>query len=167
MKSLPAKLSEKPLSEIIEHVIQILKAYIQDNSLDDLTENRVEYCCEQIELLSHLIQKGKHSLRYSTNLIAISYLLYFSSPVAYRILKSSNIIILPSIRHLQTLTNSVSKSGINKYLSTRIRSLNQFQRYVVLIIDEIYVSQKLEMAGGYIFGFDKENMKPARTALSL
>ena len=153
---------EPSFSAEVMRVSDSLLEFAQECSLDVPKLNRLQFLCEQLRLLVH---DSNFAMRYSSNLITISYLLYFTSPSSYRVLRSSNILFLPTIRHLQTITKPISQCDIRKYLSVRISSLNQFQRYVVLIIDEIYVEKKRELSGGKIFGYTSDSRHLARTAL--
>jgi len=60
------------------------------------------------------------------------------------------------------------KSGeSNKpYFQRRLATLNEQQRYVTLIIDEIYIASKLEYCGGKFVGFSENSDTLASTVLS-
>ena len=62
--------------------------------------------------------------------------------------------------------NLNQKTGINdfKYLSLRYSQLNFFDRYVSLMIVEIYLLRRMEASGGQNFG-STENCKVATAAL--
>ena len=62
--------------------------------------------------------------------------------------------------------NLNQRTGINdfKYLSLRCSQLNSVDRNVILIIDEIYLSKRVETSGRQIFGLTK-NCEVAATAL--
>ena len=106
LKSFDDSYTEHSLSEEVERATSSLLDYIRKGSFDDLLQTRFEFLCEQLQLLT---VESNFQKRYSPNLITTSYLLYFSSPSAYRVLRSAGILTLPSVRHLQIITKLISK----------------------------------------------------------
>ena len=62
--------------------------------------------------------------------------------------------------------NLNSKTGLDdeQYLRLRFSQLNAFDRNVIIMIDEIYLSKHNEASGGQLFGLT-ENCQIATTAL--
>ena len=112
--------------------------------------------------------QNKHCRRYSTDLLMLSYIIYSTSSRAYeRLLLDEKVLVLPSIKTLKKITMNLNqRTGINdfKYLRLRYSQLNSFDRNVILMIDEIYLSKRVEASGGQIFGLT-ENCEVAATAL--
>ena len=51
-----------------------------------------------------------------------------------------------------------------RYLQMRYSQLNAFDRNIIVMIDEIYLSKRIEATGGHILGLT-DNCKIASTAL--
>ena len=97
----------------------------------------------------------------------MSYIIFATSPRAYERLLDEHVVILPSIKTLRKITMNLDKrTGLDdqKYLQLRYSQLNAFDRNVILMIDEIYLSKRVEATGGQIFGLT-ENCQVAVTAL--
>ena len=64
---------------------------------------------------------------------------------------------MPSSKTLSNLSPNLDcPVGLQSksYFRTRVQSLFDFERHVVLIIDEVYVAKRVEMSGGQILGLD-------------
>lgn len=137
-------------SAYIELAIANLTSFLQ-NCEQDSQYRQIKFIIEQLEL----IFKNKYCRSYSAHLVVFAYLLYSHSTSAYEHLLVENIISLPSIRTLQKVTRRVDASqGLDnsEYLKLRLSKLNEFERNVILIIDEIYVSKRVECTSGKIIG---------------
>jgi len=143
---------------------------VNDTIFDFLvvTENEqqisfLKFIAEQISLLF----TSKHQRRYSTELLMVAYIVFATSSRAYERLMEENVIILPSTKTLRKITlNLSSKSGLDdkQYLRLRYSQLNAFDRNIIIMIDEIYLSKRIESSGGQLFGLT-ENCQIASTAL--
>ena len=132
------------------------------------TENQ-----QQISFLNLLQNKSvslvfinKHRRRYSAELLMMAYIVHATSPRACERL-IEQVIILPSTKTLENITlNLNSKTGLDdeQYLRLRFSQLNAFDRNVIIMIDEIYLSKHIEASGGQLFGLT-ENCQIATTAL--
>ena len=125
-------------------------------SLEDMDEGSDEYRNYQflIEQLKLAI-KTKYSRAYSPQLLIMAYRLHASSATAYKVLKNANVICLPSTTTLRKVTRRLNdNSGLSNtaYLKLRWSKLNQFDRNVLLMIDEIYVAKRVEYSNGEIIG---------------
>ncbi|KAG1673397.1 hypothetical protein GQR58_015608 [Nymphon striatum] len=78
---------------------------------------------------------------------------------AYRNLLNHQILCLPSISTLQKVTNKTRRFSTNEYLTIRSKELNSQQQNVILMVDEIYTSKRMEYssATGKIFGLTTES----------
>ena len=91
----------------------------------------------------------------------------------YKAIQSSELLAFPSIKHLQRLTscfsNTPSTSETINYLKVKSSSLKPEERDIILLIDEVYNSSKLEYSGGSIYGYsenDKDNSELSKTVLA-
>ena len=145
-------IEEDSENNIIECASLCLEKYWE--KLDDSDEHvfrSVEFLLEQLRLIC----KHKNARRYSAELIVFCYSIYAASASAYKTVISQEILCFPSVRLLIKLTRNIdSNEGIcsDKYLTMRSSKLKDFQKHVVLIIDEIYVSSRVEYSAGKIIG---------------
>ena len=115
----------------------------------------LKFVLEEVEL----VLRSKHIRRYSVELLMMSYILHATSPRAYKRLLEEELLVLPSVKTLRKITMRLDhKSGLDdtQYLRMRYSQLNAFDRNVILMIDEIYVSKRIEAAGGQIFGLTED-----------
>ena len=122
----------------------------------------LKFVLEEVELVLH----SKHIRRYSVELI-LMYILHATSPRAYKRLLEKGRLVPPSVKTLWKITMRLDrKSGLDntQYLRMRYSQLNAFDRNVILMIDKIYVSKRIEVATGHIFGLT-EDCEVASTAL--
>ena len=97
----------------------------------------------------------------------MAYIVHATSPRAYERLIEKQVIILPSTKTLENITlNLNSKTGLDdeQYLRLRFSQLTAFDRNVIVMVDEIYLSKRIEASGGQLFGLT-ENCQIATTAL--
>ena len=123
----------------------------------------LKFVLEEVEL----VLRSKHIRRYSVELLMMLYILHATSPRAYKRLLEEELRVLPSVKTLRQITMRLNrKSGLDdtQYLKMRYSQLNAFDGNVILMIDEIYVSKRIEAAGGQIFG-STEDCEVASTAL--
>ena len=100
-------------------------------------------------------------------MLVMSYIMHATSSKAYERLCQEQIIILPSVKMLRKITmNLDQRTGLDDsdYLNIRFSKLNFFDRNVLLMIDEIYLSKRVESSGGQVFGLT-ESCAVAATAL--
>ena len=131
------------------------------------TDNEQQICflkfaAEQFNLMF----TSKHHRRYSPELLMMAFVIFSTSPRAYERLVEEKVIILPSTKTLMKITmNLDSKTGLDdeQYLQLRFSQLNAFDRNIIMI-DEIYLSKRIEASGGQLIGLTK-NCEVATTAL--
>ncbi len=124
--------------DTIENCISKLKNCLEETENDVPLSNKLSFIIEQLELANC----SKHTRRYSTSFVwsAISWMK--SSPALYRQLISEGMMTLPSISYLKQIASKVSlETGLSSssiaYLETRFKSLNDNQKIVSLILDEV------------------------------
>lgn len=160
--------SETRHSFLLKCAENTLREVCDNSTCDSEQKAFLTFIIEQLQLLS----VSKHGRRYSTTLIILSYTLFAVSSTAYETLRNSNCVIIPSIRQLRNIANiinlnsTIDSNRIVGYLKKRVSTLSQFERYVVLILDEIHVARRVELTGGRILGFSSDSpLDVASTAL--
>ena len=162
------------------NILALVKSWIADESEVDflsisIEALHVEKHCVQNEnakitfLLEQLklVNKKKFSKTYSPELSIFAFLLYSTSATAYRILLDQDLLSLPSICTLNKITRKVdSRSSLNdnSYLKLRCSQLDQIHRNVIMLIDEIYITKRVELSHGDLIGLASNN-EPASTLL--
>jgi len=164
MKSWHVDLSTKTLSFHVQTAISVL-----DNALNIVADSdseeyrKISVIVEQLRLL--LLKK--HGRQYSPQLTIFAYLIMATSSAAYNVLIQENVLSLPSVSTLKKITRSVdTATSVDNasYLKVRVSRLQEHQRTMLLIIDEIYVSKRIEYAGGDVIGLTADG-KVASTLL--
>ena len=143
-------------------LLNLIEKYI-DLCQDDYKKKPLNFILEQLKLL--FITKKQR--RYSVEMLVMSYIMHATSSKAYERLCQEQIIILPSVKTLRKITmNLDQRTGLDDsdYLNIRFSKLNFFDRNVLLMIDEIYLSKRVESSGGQVFGLT-ESCAVAATAL--
>jgi hypothetical protein len=124
---------------------------IEHDGSDDPLFRPVAFITEQL----HLLKTSVHSRRYSSSLLTFAYILFASSASCYDTLREQNVFCLPHNRTIHRISQKLdtSKGNTNKtYFQMRLAKLNVFAKNVVLLIDEVYISGKVEYSGGEIIG---------------
>jgi len=143
-------------SKSLKMSVQMAVSCLSDglDNLDDSSSDefrKISFVIEQLKLLS----KNKFGRHYSPELTIMSYRLHAASSAAYSVLLKENVLCLPSKSTLQKVTKRFdSTSGLDnsQYLKLRVSKLNEFERTVILMIDEIYVAKRVEYSGGEVQG---------------
>ena len=107
-----------------------------------------------------LLQSEKFGRRYHPQIIRFALSLHGKSPAAYRELRDSGALILPSERVLRDYKNYFKpKAGLNieniDHLQKKASSLSGIQRYVVVVMDEMKIQSNLvfDKHSGDLIGF--------------
>ena len=122
-----------------------------------------KFILEQVDLL----YKSKKQRRYSIQLLMIAYIIHATSPRAYERLIDEHVLTFPSVKTLKKITLKLDRTtGLDdsQYLKMRFGQLNAFDQNILLMIDEIYLSKRVEATRGEVFGLT-ENCEVASTAL--
>jgi len=83
-----------------------------------------------------------------------------ASPVAYQVLLDENMLCLPSTNTLKKMTwrlNSITAVDNSAYLQLQVSQLNEPERTVTLMIDEIYIAKRVEYTTGGVQGLTAES----------
>jgi len=127
------------------------------NHFDDNDEKSriISFSIEQLQLLS----RTKYGRNYSPELNVFAYVIHATSAAAYQVLLDQRLLCLPSVSTLKKITRRLdSNNGLDNsaYLTLRASKLNELQRTVILIIDEIYVAKRVEYSAGQVVGLTSD-----------
>ena len=122
----------------------------------------VKFVVEQLRLYL----SPKLGRRYSVELITTSFLWQLTSTALYQKLRW--LVIVPSVSRLRQIS-----SGINvetgkldvAHTKQRICNLSPTERKVVLIVNEVYITQRIEYCNGQFHSLTKVGI-PAKTVLA-
>ncbi len=144
------------------------------NCIDTLSEltfensekqRKIQFIVEQLSLLT----KTPSQRKYSSDLLAASMIWKTTSPNLYGQLLQEKVLTLPSLSHLRRLSQMFTTDiGMTKaaltYISMRIKDLMGMEKIMILIIDEIHSAQRVEYAGGKVYGIQEGSV--CKTVLS-
>ncbi|XP_042909025.1 uncharacterized protein [Parasteatoda tepidariorum] len=128
----------------------------------------IEFLSEEISLLT----VDKNVLRYSSNFLIFCSLVYSISPHCYKFIRNSNNLILPHPSTIERLCSSFSMNPKDEqfdenfllYAKQKIQYLNEHQKIVSLMMDEIHLKQYYDYKAGNIVGKSVNNDKAANSA---
>ena len=129
---------------------------IMSNQNLDATQHMKFFWQQQVKFL----QSNKHGRRYHPQVIRFALSHHAKSAAAYREVRESGALILPSERMLRDYKNYFKpKAGINKenveHLREKTSSFVGIQRYVAIIMDEMKIQSNLvfDKNSGDLVGF--------------
>ena len=131
---------------------------ISDQSHPDL----IKFLIEQLQLL----QVPKQAIRYSTATITTAFLWQQTSYSLYK--KLRELFILSSVSRLRSYSNylSVEAGSLDmSYLKQRTEILEEKEKTVTLIIDEVYTANRIVYSNGTFVGLNNDR-EPAKTVLT-
>ncbi len=135
--------------------------YIVGETLQEVAEKEEDHTKrKKLLFLSEqlfLATRPKKGRKYSSDLLAAAVLWKTTSTALYKQLLREDCLTLPSLSLLTKLSRSLTTdTGVSQasvgYLSARFNKLNSRERYVVLMLDEIYCAERAEYASGRFFG---------------
>ncbi|KAF2903423.1 hypothetical protein ILUMI_02763 [Ignelater luminosus] len=149
--------------------IQVILSYcdrIQELLPD--CKNNVEFIKEQVKLLP--VHKSR--LRYSWDLMLFCSLLHSISPHAYRFLRSSQKLKIPSTSTIRQVCGKFScnpqleqnPKDLLRYVSSKFSLLSAEDKLVILLMDEIHLKENLDYKSGNIVGNAFNDEKLAKSA---
>lgn len=139
---------DKESQDLLDQALLLLKEV--GKNLSGPEKITFTFLTEQLTLFS----SSPNRRRYSSDCIVAAYCLYITSPAAYQKLRDTYL-VLPSLRYLRHLSSNVSnEKGLltNSFLEKEVSSLNDKDRIVNLLIDEIHVKSKLSYRSGKLIG---------------
>jgi len=170
-----------PLHENLEENLASVKNII--STIEDLLEhlleklpdstNLIEFLKEQLSLLGvSNMSNGKYAFKYSTTTVLFCGLLHTISPHAYRFLRSSNLLILPTPKTIKQLCGSLTtnprleQNQILQYVSSKLKLLKKEDKTVTIMFDEIHLNPFIDYKGGNIVGTAFNNSEAATSAFA-
>ena len=152
--SLEEKSQECSVKENLNICIDIL------NSLSTTLSDRkpvIDFLLQQIKLLG--ISK-KNAFRYSWETVLFCGLIHSISPHAYKFLRNSGHLLLPSSTTIKRICSNFStnpqleqdESSFLHYISSKFKLLNAEDKTVTLMMDEIHIKPYMDYKGGNIVG---------------
>ncbi len=169
------------VTNILAYLKSLAEGHGNDSFLKILVESLQEVACQQedetkrkkLGFLSEqlsLVITPKNARKYSADLLAAALMWKTTSTSLYRQLIREDCLTLPSIGHLTRLSKALTTgTGLSKsssaYLKARCEKLNNRERIVILMLDEIYCAERAEYAGGKFFG-GGETSEMCKTVLS-
>ena len=122
----------------------------------------IKFIIEQLQLM----QVKKEARRYSTDIITTAFLWQLTSCSLYKKLKG--MFLLPSVSKLRSYSACLSvKAGTldMSYLKQRAEHLDERERLMTLMIDEVYTAKRTEYSNRTFVGVTEEE-EPAKTVLA-
>ncbi|MBP1527227.1 MAG: hypothetical protein H9Q66_04835 [Spiroplasma ixodetis] len=152
----------------INVIIDQFNLLLESGCLNTDEEKPIHFILEQVSFLLF----SENHYRYSTDLTILSSLFISISPHAYRFVRSSGCIVLP---HPKTLSKICARFDLNplkeqddanflNYVSKLVDNLNEKQRIVALLMDEIHLKSYFDYKGGNIVGGSYNCELAAKTA---
>lgn len=127
---------------------------------NDVDDDFVNFILEQLQL--KCISPNRR--RYSTQLYAYAYFWRSASSSCYKQL--CEVLCLPTIKTLNRLSSTVPSDSNREYLSVRCQHLSDEEKTCILLIDEVYTAEKVELnAAGQLVG-QTEAGESAKTVLA-
>ena len=142
----------------VEMACELLKSSLS-NEKEDEKLKKLRFLLEQLELL----YKHPNGRRYSAPTTATCMMWYKTSAACYRLILSDNVLTVPAIVHMRRLAGALtddmdfSESTV-AYLKARLSQLNEREKNVSILLDEVKTDQNVAFSGGRFFGFADEGI---------
>jgi hypothetical protein len=157
----------------IPPVLSILKRSL--TLLTTTREQAKEQHFEQIKQLEIIVDQVRQIVnkkpKYAASTVVMAFILYSQSPTCYELIRQ--FFILPHKRYLQSISSSLQISpnsdfGNKNYLLNVSKSLTALERVVLLLVDEIYITARLDYRSKSIIGCasNKTSNELAKTVLT-
>ncbi|XP_035233690.1 uncharacterized protein LOC118205512 [Stegodyphus dumicola] len=164
-----ANLQTKELNSKLTITIDIINELLQTIS-NDKNESIIKFLQDQMNLLLC----PKNNFRYNPDVLVLACLLNTISPHAYKFLRDSGSIIMPHPSTLKKICSNLVLSPCNetidenflKYIKNRVTFLEDRERKVILLVDEIYVQPYFDYKGGSVVGAAFDSSSPATSAFA-
>ena len=152
----------KEISKATKELLENLKDYFPDS------ENVIDFLINQIPLLT----VDKFCRRYTPEILITSSILFSISPHAYKFLRQAGFIILPHSSTIKHISSNFAASPLDeqfdsnflKYAKGKCNTLEEHQKIVSLMVDEIYIKEYLDFKGGNLVGMAFNSQKTANSA---
>jgi hypothetical protein len=145
--------------EFILDIVNQLEEKFSDNK-------KIGFLAEQLSLV---FQKP-NGRRYSSCLLAMTCMWEITSPALYKQICRDEVLTLPHYKYLRSLTSALGSDlklsePAKAYLKARFSKLNEEDKCVSLIMDEVYVHKSVQYTNGQFYGL--ENNEATKTLFSV
>lgn len=151
----------------LNRAIRILKECCdQKYQLTEGTEDILKFVTEQLYLILHV-----ENPKYSSEMLIWSCSFFYSYPSAYAFLRNSRTLKLPHMSYLRRICrcDNLASAGINeahlKYLSEKLTLLNEEEKLINILFDEIYVKPDVDYKNGKLVGMSSFNINERATTV--
>lgn len=155
------KQTDDRLKEILSHILGIMEPFIKDGYTG------LQFIFEQLKLYTSC----KERYRYSADTMILSSIVYSISPHAYRFLRHSDFLVLPHPESIKAVCNklltdptSEDRQLLLTYAKNIYKYLDDHEKNVILLMDEIHIQPYLDYKGGNIVGTAYNNNSLATSA---
>lgn len=157
----------KVICDVIIDLFKKLKDFIKSTSNDSYIKF-IDFTSEQIYNMNVI----KQHRRYSPDFLIFCSLLRSISPHCYKFLRNSNIFILP---HESTVRRICAEFNVNpcneqdntnflSYIKQKFNFIEEKEKVISLMIDEIHLKPNFDYAGGKLFGMSHNDSSAASSA---
>lgn len=148
----------------VKKAIDLLSSYLDSNDLPHSVHQKLDFIVEQLE---YVLYPPSKTHTFSVSLLTLCILWKAHSTTCYKAILNDKVLTLPSLRTLRRIAQKFShlEGETFEYLKLRIQNLNQYERVVILIFDEVYVNQEIQYKDGSFVGLSNNDDKPATTLL--
>lgn len=142
----------------------LIKANVCLNEVDDFQYSK------NIQILTdQLRQIVSKKVKYCTATVIMAFVVYSQSPSCYGLLRE--FFVLPHKRYLQSISSSLlvspeSENNNKNYLMRVANNLSEMERIVILQVDEIYISPRLDYRASAVIGSASNNNELAKTVVT-
>lgn len=144
--------SNDMLHSLINGMYDTLSYIIQEELISNDKIKKVIFLMEQL----HLLIQNKNCYRYSNQTLLWCLKLYMQSSSAYKQIYDHDLINLPHFRNLQKLINQRCMNDIRAnsldYIKVNMKFLKEYEKLVVLQMDEIHIQPTFSYKGGNVTG---------------
>ena len=136
-----------------ETITSLLEEALDFHESDTERAKKIQFFLEQWTLLF----KPRKGRRYSNETIAQAVIWYKTSPNLYKQILASGVVSLPSVRHVRRLSSALTvdlelTESTIVYLKARFAKLNEREKNIATVLDEVITNQRAEYVGGNFFG---------------
>jgi len=140
-------------TSFVQMAVTLLDKEIKRQDIPDAHKKKLMFLSEQLSLVSVPSKRR----RYSPDMLAAAMIWKTTSTSLYKQLLFEDLLTLPPIRRLRQLSEPLStETGISEsaitYLKAHFDNIQEREKFVVLIADEIYCAQRVEYSGGKLYG---------------
>ena len=142
----------------LEHIFSTVENFEPDstdyhaialNALDSMNDYHDSQHFQFIQSQLKLLLSKPQGRQYDRNLVVIAAELHNISPAAYKMLRKSKVLALPSIKFInKMLSNTLQEANLVKLFL----QLKPQQRLVNILFDEVKLVQATRFVGGAYFG---------------